>query len=276
MEALCRKRGLGFARLTEEERGRLIDELLHQTPDSERLRMLRLRKVPILLSLASALILASTPLFADEVYLKGAGALSGRIVQQTDTLILIDIGSGEVGVPPDRVERIVKGRSPLDEYDERAARLGPQDVNGWRNLGRWAGGKGLSAQSRQAYENVLKAAPHDPEARQALGYVLVDGRWLTEEESYRARGYVKYEGEWMTPAEAQLAQSSAEADRARRDAEQQAQAAEERAQQAENATSDPVYWGGWGYGVTYWPSSPVVRDRPRTRPSELPARGGRR
>jgi len=252
--------------------------------------MLHLNKIPILLLLASALLLASTPLFADEVYLKGAGTLTGRIIQQTDTIILIDIGNGEVGVPPDRVERIVKGRSPLDEYDERAARLGPQDVNGWRNLGRWAGGKGLSAQSRQAYENVLKVAPNDPEARQALGYVLVDGRWLTEEESYRARGYVKYEGEWMTPAEAQLAQSSAEADRARRDAEQraadaeaakqradqQAQEAEARAQQAENAVSDPVYWGGWGYGVTSWPSTPVVRNPPANRPSQLPARGGRR
>jgi len=249
--------------------------------------MLHLNRIPILLLLASALLLASTPLFADEVYLKGAGTLTGRIIQQTDTIILIDIGNGEVGVPPDRV---VKGRSPLDEYDERAARLGPQDVNGWRNLGRWAGGKGLSAQSRQAYENVLKVAPNDPEARQALGYVLVDGRWLTEEESYRARGYVKYEGEWMTPAEAQLAQSSAEADRARRDAEQraadaeaakqradqQAQEAEARAQQAENAVSDPVYWGGWGYGVTSWPSTPVVRNPPANRPSQLPARGGRR
>ena len=252
--------------------------------------MLLMSKIPILLFAASALLLASTPLFADEVYLKGAGTLSGRIIEQTDTIILIDIGNGEVGVPPDRVERIVKGRSPLDEYDERAARLGPQDVNGWRNLGRWAAGKGLSAQSRQAYEHVLRIAPNDPEARQALGYVLVEGRWLTEEESYRARGYVKYEGEWMTPAEAQQARSSVEADRARRDAEQRAadaeaakqraeqqvQQAEERAQEAENAVNDPVYWGGWGYGVTYWPTTPVVRNPPANRPSQLPARGGRR
>lgn len=30
IEALCRERGLDFARLTEEERERLIDDLLHQ------------------------------------------------------------------------------------------------------------------------------------------------------------------------------------------------------------------------------------------------------
>jgi len=32
IEAICRKRGLEFARLTEEERERLIDDLLHQAP----------------------------------------------------------------------------------------------------------------------------------------------------------------------------------------------------------------------------------------------------
>ena len=30
VEAVCRERGLDFARMTEEERERLIDELLHQ------------------------------------------------------------------------------------------------------------------------------------------------------------------------------------------------------------------------------------------------------
>ena len=30
IEAICRERGLDFARLTEEERERLIDDLLHQ------------------------------------------------------------------------------------------------------------------------------------------------------------------------------------------------------------------------------------------------------
>ena len=29
----------------------------------------------------------------------------------------------------------------------------------------------------------------------------MDGRWMSQEESYRARGYVSFEGEWMTPAE---------------------------------------------------------------------------
>jgi len=209
-------------------------------------------------------------LFADEVVLKGAGKLSGRIVEQTDTMIKVDVGDGIIGVPTSRVERIVKGRSPLDDYDERASRLGPQDADGWRKLGSWAEQQGLSAQSRQAHEKVIAIAPDDPEARQALGFVRLDGRWVTEEESYRARGFVKYDGEWMTPAEAQMAQASVAADQARRDAEQRAieaenaareaqvraDEAEKRAKEAEEARRayNPVYWGGWGYGLTYWPA----------------------
>ena len=244
-----------------------------------------LRRAPYLL------FFMPTLLFADEVYLRGAGTISGRIVEQTETMIMVNVGDGIVGVPTSRVERIEKGRSPLDDYDARASQLGPQDVDGWRRLGLWALQQGLSKQSRQAYEKVLAIAPDDAEARGALGYVLLDGRWLTEEDGYRARGYVKYDGEWMTPAEAQMARASAEADQARRDAERRAidaeiaaenaqaraQEAEERAREAEsNYGADyPLYWGGWGYGVTYWPSTPVDRPRPPNRPAQRPA-GGRR
>lgn len=244
-----------------------------------------MRKLSALLFLAPALALA------DEVFLAGAGSISGRIVEQTETTVQVDIGDGIVGVPMSSVERIVKGRTPLDEYDERAGRLGPQDVDGWRNLGRWAVKQGLWSQSDRAYERVLALAPDDPEARRALGFVRLDGRWVTEEESYRARGYVKYDGEWMTPDEARMAREDAAADEARKESERReqdaaiaameadarAREAEERAREEQDdyATYNPVYWGGWGYGVTYWPSRPVAGHRPANRPAQLPARRSR-
>jgi hypothetical protein len=236
------------------------------------------RKIHFLLLLLPALCGLPALLFADEVFLKGGGTFAGRIVEQTETMVTVNIGDGVVGVPMSRVDRIVKGRSPLHEYDEKAAKLGARDTAGWRSLGHWAMQQGLSAQSRQAYEKVISVAPDDPEAREALGYVLIDGRWLTEEESYRARGFVKYDGEWMTPEEAKVAQSDAAADQARQDAEQRAKEAEidamqaearahkaeERAKWAESTQSWnlPVAWGGWGYGMTAWPSSTTVSKWP--------------
>ena len=230
-----------------------------------------MRRIPFLVS---GLLLLPTALLADEVFLKGAGTISGRIVEQTDTMVTVDLGGGVMGVPMAHVDHIVKARGPLDEYDDRAARLAPGDVGGWRSLGAWAAQQGLSAQSSQAYQKVLAVAPNDPEAREALGFVQLNGKWVTEEESYRARGFVKYDGEWMTPAEAQMLESKAAAEQAQQDAAQQARQAETDKMLAENraataaqraaddqarANADagygaPVDWGGWGYGATTWPT----------------------
>lgn len=218
-------------------------------------------------------------LVADVVYVKGGGSFSGRILEQTAEKVVIDFGDGTIGLQMDQVEKIEKGISPLSEFDARAKKLGAQDVDGWRSLGLWASMKGLPAQSRAAYKRVLALAPDDREAREALGFVQVEGRWLTEEESYRARGFVKYDGEWMTPAEVQLAQSDAARDQAKDEVAQRASDAqfkasmdqlqkredEKRAQDEadrmrNNPVYNPVYVGGWGYGVTSWPNpAGVVR-----------------
>jgi tetratricopeptide (TPR) repeat protein len=214
---------------------------------------------------------------ADEVYLKGGGRVSGRVLQRTATSVEIDVGAGTITVPASRVERIVEGRSPLDEYYERAGVLDPGDREGWAALGRWASDQGLATQSREAYRRVLAVDPADAEANQALGNVQVNGRWMTEEEGYRARGYVQFEGEWMTPAEQQAItaeRAQAESDRARaaaearaRQAEQRAEEAEARAVAAEKAAEEaqqegiPLWWG-WAPGPYVWPTPPPVPPRP--------------
>jgi hypothetical protein len=210
-------------------------------------------------------------LFADEVFLKDAGSISGRVVEQNETTVKVDLGDGFIAVPASRVERIVKGRSPLDEYEERAAKLGPQDLEGWKTLARWASKQGYPGQARQACNKALAIAPNDPDVRKALGFVSLDGKWVTLEESYRAKGYVKFDGEWMTPAEAQAGQAALTAERAQRDADHRANsqenaAVQDQAREEKNAEREryrqekadqlnpPVYWGGWGYGASTWPT----------------------
>jgi hypothetical protein len=221
---------------------------------------------------------------ADEVYLKGGGKVSGRVVQHTATSVEVDVGAGKITVPADRVLRIEERRSPLDDYYDRSGGLAATDVAGWRALGQWASDQGLSSQAREAYTRVLAVAPDDPEANRALGRVSVGGRWMTEEESYRARGYVELDGDWMTPAERDAIlrgrEAEAEADRRRvesearvKDAEARAREADARAAKAEAeaaaqaADGIPLWWG-WGPGPVLWPSQPVSGPpRPATRPT---------
>jgi len=244
--------------------------------------MSRAALLACLLAVALAPVIAS----ADDVYLKGGGRISGRITKQTDAMVEVDVGAGLVSVRMESVARIEKGHSKLDEFDERAAKLGARDREGWLALGRWASSQGLGRQAQRAYEHVLSFAPSDPEANRALGRVELDGRWVPEDEAYAARGYVRFEGEWVTPAEREsiLAERAAEAEAERkqiendarvRDAELRAQEAEARAAEAEARAAEqavvgiPLWWGAWGPGPPVWPPI-IVPPRPPRPPTPRP------
>jgi hypothetical protein len=233
----------------------------------------------LLVLLLGLLIGAPSSSRADVVFLKSGGKLEGRIVQQTETSVEVNIGAGSLTLPMSSVDRIEEGRSRLDEYDDRAAALDPNDRDGWLELARWASRAGLGTQSRRAYQYLLKIDPNDPEANRALGRVQVEGRWMTEDEAYRARGYVRFEGRWVTPVEQDSILRAREADRdaarartqaaearARTQAaEAQAREAEARAREAEARAEQPVhgiplYWV-WGPGPATWPSNPLDQGR---------------
>ena len=232
------------------------------------------------------LVLATSWVSADVVFLRGGGKIEGRVLERTESSVEVDIGAGSISVSMTKVDRIEEGRSLLDDYDDRAALLGGNDYDGWLDLARWASSEGMGTQARRAYEQVLSISPDDPEANKALGRVEVDGSWMSEEEAYRARGYVQFEGRWMTPAEKESAmreqQASAAAENARLDAkartaEAQAREAEARAEEAEVQTATegiPLWWGTWGPGPTAWPTNPTRPvDRPVTgRPVGVPVR----
>ena len=229
--------------------------------------------LPILL--LALLVGAPSAPRADVVYLTSGGKLEGRIVEQTESSIEVDIGAGSLTFPMSSVERIEEGRSQLDDYDERVQGLAENDRDGWLELAQWASSVGLGTQSLRAYEHVLTLDPRNPEANRALGRVEVDGRWMTEDEAYRARGYVMFEGQWMTPAEQESILRAREADQAAaqaqaQSAEAQAREAEARAREAEAQAQQttygaPLYWRSWGPGPRNWPSNPLDRpQQPRT------------
>jgi hypothetical protein len=244
------------------------------------------------LLLLSAAWLAA-PAFADEILLRGGGRVSGVIVERTPDSVSIETAPGRVTLSMRRVERIVEGRSALEEFEERAAGLAARDTEGWAALARWAADRGLATPSREAWQRVLAVDPAHSEANAALGRVDLDGTWVSEDEAYRARGYVEYEGRWVTPAEheALVRERSAEEAALResreaglrvREAEARAREAEARAREAESAQEVPdggiPLWWAMGGGV---PLQPPYVDQPPydgpphgVRPPEPPHNGG--
>ena len=228
------------------------------------------------LVLGLAVAAAQLGVAADDIYLTSGGQVSGKIVERTATTIAIDIGAGRITVPTSSVVRVVEGRSALHEFEEKASKIPANDVEGWLALGDWASAQGLGSQSKEAYNRALSASPGDPRANAALGRTQMDGRWLSEDESYQAKGYVRFGGEWMTPAEheailrerqveSQIAHQRQQAETAAREAEARAMEADARAREAEAAAEEAAaaangipLWYGWGAGPTVWPSGPVI------------------
>jgi hypothetical protein len=242
--------------------------------------------------LAVLLALAPSALAADEVHLRGGGRLSGVVLERTAESVLVEVGPGQIRLPMIRVERIVVGPSALALYRTRAAALAADDVNGWVRLARWAEAQGLLTQAREAYQRVLDLDPGNAAAHQSLGDVLLDGQWVSMDESYRMKGFVLFEGAWMRPEERQalLAERAAEtaerharveAEARAREAEARARAAEAEARRAEAAAAagsqpagipfgvfGPAFgsfgaFGGFGFGGL----PPVVVVRPRHTPT---------
>lgn len=174
---------------------------------------------------------------ADEVFLKGGGRLVGLVVERTPSSVAMETAPGRVAIPMSRVERIVEGGTSLITYQNRAARLAPNDVQGWLALGLWARDADLSTQARQAFERVVSLDPSNAVAQEALGNAQLDGRWVTEEELYRARGYVLLDGRFVTPQERDhilaLREAEARNEQLRREADARAREADARARQAE-------------------------------------------
>ncbi|HSD28757.1 MAG TPA: hypothetical protein VLL75_15750, partial [Vicinamibacteria bacterium] len=161
----------------------------------------------------SATLLAA-PAVPDEVFLRGGGRVSGVIVERTRDVVSIETAPGRLTLSMRRVERIVEGRSAVEDFQERAAGIAPGDAEGWAGLARWAADRDLLTHSREAWQRVLAVDPSHPEANAALGRVELEGAWVSQDDAYRARGYVEWEGRWVTPAQHEALLRQREADEA--------------------------------------------------------------
>ncbi len=211
------------------------------------------------------IVLAAVPVFADDVYLRGGGQITGEIIARSEDSVTIDIGGGTMTARMSSIVRIEESVSPLQKYRKRAANVPDGDAEAWRELAKWATGEALSSQAAEAYSQVVAILPDDQQANHALGRVQLDGKWVSEDDSYRAQGYIEFEGTWMTPGERQVILehrlTREQADRQANEAairaindEQQAEKAREAAEREQAQRNHSVHWG-WGAGPRYWPTA---------------------
>ena len=102
------------------------------------------------------------------------------------------------------------------EY-ERIAPTYPDTAAGQWELAQWCREHKLTAQRQVHLRRVIELDPNHVEARRALGYSQVDGRWATQEEVMKARGFVRHNGKWLMPQEVELAENKRKLDTAQQE-----------------------------------------------------------
>lgn len=248
------------------------------------------------LALAALLLGGASPLVsADVLLLAGGGRLEGILIEESPVRVTLEVSTGRVTLPRNRVARIERTESALAVFRARLGVVSPTDAAALIELGRYAAHNGLGAEARLAFAKVLALDPGNAEAHRGLGHILLAGSWMEPEEAYRAQGLVPFEGRWVTPLEqaAQLRERErrTEDDRRLEDARRAAREAEDRARRAEaeasraraeaNRAAEASPWGyrgpivvagpGWAGGGSACLRLPCDREPHRPVPAPTPA-----
>ncbi|NLW85931.1 MAG: hypothetical protein GXY38_03570 [Planctomycetes bacterium] len=133
-------------------------------------------------------LLLLTPLaMADTLITTDGRVFTGTITDEQDT-VRVDTDLGVVRLDRSEVREIISQEDPRAELQRRLAELPDNVIEAIVELAQWASSKGLDDQARDLYQRVISIEPSNVTARQALGYVLIQGSWLTLSEAIEAAG----------------------------------------------------------------------------------------
>jgi hypothetical protein len=82
----------------------------------------------------------------------------------------------------------------------------PNTAEGMWKMAQWCQTRGLDVEREQHLEQLLKLDPDHAEARHALGYNKVDGKWIRPDDHMRALGYIRFQGRWRLPQDVEIHQ----------------------------------------------------------------------
>jgi hypothetical protein len=221
--------------------------------------------------LLSALLASSAS--ADRVHLKGGAVLDGKVSEAGDKVV-VQVESGTLSFRADEIERIDRGPSQLERFEDQLAKVRPGDVAALLKLADFCRDRELRAREREVLRKVIETEPDHAEARARLGYVRSEAGWVTRDEQRRNEGLVQYQGQWVTRAQklelerleaetktARLQRDKVELELRVREVELEAKKTEaERPARHESARDTAeVNYVPFGYGPYFMPAAPCPR-----------------
>jgi hypothetical protein len=155
---------------------------------------------------------------ADTVKLEGGGTVRGEILDDKSTkdVLVVKSRGAEVKIQRSRIQEIVREKTAGQEYEEIKGDYAETAEDQFR-LAMWCDSRRLAKQRKEHLLKVIELDPDHAQAREKLGYVRLDGKWLTADEAREAKGLVKYNGRFVTPQEKEILEQKKLADDATRE-----------------------------------------------------------
>lgn len=177
------------------------------------------------------------PLGADEIRMRDGRVIDGEVKSEAGSSVVTVVTraggmSATLHLKAADVLAISYGKSDqqkrIDAFEGKRSKLEADpatSADAWWRLAEEAKGLGENVAFREIANRVLDVDADHPQARQALGYVLQDRRWMKPAEAAVARGEVHFRGKWVPAAQRDAV--LAEEQRVQAEAEAKAAAARE-------------------------------------------------
>ncbi len=163
------------------------------------------------LAFACAVLAAGSAAAEAEIFhLQGQGQVRGVLLnpdQSPRTSYVVKTASGgQVTLSAEQVQRVEQQQPAEIKYDRFRADI-PDTVKGQWIAAEWCRANRLSKHRDRHLQRIIELDPDHADARRALGYSQVGGRWATQEQVMLESGYVRSKyapGKWVLPQEEEL------------------------------------------------------------------------
>jgi hypothetical protein len=156
---------------------------------------------------------------ADVVVLNNDGRVEGTLVNPNESPrknYIIQTDAGRVTLEKSQVKEVIT-QSPEEREYKKIRFTFPDTVEAQWKVAEWCREKGLSQQRTDHLERVIELDPDHKQARAALGYSHLEGRWVRREEVMQERGYVRHKGKWMLPQDVEIQEQKRKVEMAQRE-----------------------------------------------------------
>ena len=165
--------------------------------------MIRIRSIFVVALLLA--VAAPLPLRAAVIVLRNGGRLTGDVRRSTkDSAFIIQLSTGaRIKIDERKVRKIIDDPPEQQRYEELLRDM-PDTAAGHWTMASWCKENSLKPQAVYHQEQVIRHDPNHADARRALGYSMLNGRWTKPEEFMTQQGYKRYKGEWKLPQQIEI------------------------------------------------------------------------